>query len=63
MPGASRKPRKAAVTESEHGAFTAHLLSSTQWRRDHGPQSRREKVIKQQLLTELPLQYKVEKIL
>lgn len=50
MPAASRKPCEAAAA-SEHGAISLPPPPSTQWHRDHGRQSRRDKAIKQQLLT------------
>lgn len=48
---ASRKARKTAAAESEPGAASPHLPYNTQWHRDHGRGTRRDKAIKQQLLT------------
>jgi hypothetical protein len=50
MPIASRKLRKTAAT-CERSAISAPLPPSTQWYRNHGRQSRRDKAMKQLLLT------------
>jgi hypothetical protein len=51
MPVASRKARRTAAAESEPDAVPPHLPYTTQWHRDHGRGTRRDKAIKQQLLT------------
>ena len=50
MPSASRKSRRAAA-KFERSPVPSPLPPSTQWHRDHGRQSRKDKAIKQQLLT------------
>ena len=49
MTAAVRKARKTAVTR-ERGSTPPPLPPSTQWHRDHGRQSHKDKAIKQQLL-------------
>lgn len=51
MPVASRKARKSTAAEREPGAVSSYLPYTTQWHRDHGRGTRRDKAIKQQLLT------------
>jgi hypothetical protein len=51
MPLASQKSQKYGAAESEPGADSPHLPYTTQWHRDHGRGTRRDKAIKQQLLT------------
>ena len=51
MPVATRKSRKAAAAESEPGGASPPLPYTTQWHRDNGRGTRRDKAIKQQLLT------------
>ena len=48
---ASRKARKNTAAEREPGAVSSDLPYTTQWHRDHGRGTRRDKAIKQQLLT------------
>ena len=48
---ASRKACKTAAAENEPGVASPRLPYNTQWHRDHGPGTRRDKAIKQQLLT------------
>jgi hypothetical protein len=47
----TRKSRRAAAAESESGVGLPPLPYTTQWHRDHGRGTRRDKAIKQQLLT------------
>lgn len=51
MPVATRKSRKAAAADSEPGVGSPPLPYTTKWHRDNGRGTRRDKAIKQQLLT------------
>jgi hypothetical protein len=51
MPVATRKSRRAAAAEGGPGVGSPPLPYTTQWHRDHGGQTHRDKAIKQQLLT------------
>jgi hypothetical protein len=51
MPVATRKCHRVAAAESEPGVGSSPLPYTTQWHRDHGRGTRRDKAIKQQLLT------------
>ena len=51
MTVATRKSRKAAIAKSALGAGSPPLPYTTQWHRNNGRGTRRDKAIKQQLLT------------
>jgi hypothetical protein len=51
MTVATRKSRKAATAKSAPGAGSPSLPYTTQWHRNNGRGTRRDKAIKQQLLT------------
>ena len=51
MTVATRKPRKAATAKSAPGVGSPHLPYTSQWHRNNGRGTRRDKAIKQQPLT------------